>query len=71
MITELETGIVIVDEDGKPEDRVETALKCLPRYDPASSWNEDLASSFKYWKIRDYAHAYRSKLVTPSMVSHY
>ncbi|KAJ6777370.1 TRANSAMIDASE [Salix koriyanagi] len=66
---ESETGVVVVDEDGKPEDRVELAMKCLPPYNAASSWNEDLASSFRYWKIRDYAHAYRSKFVTPSMVA--
>ncbi|KAF9665865.1 hypothetical protein SADUNF_Sadunf16G0169300 [Salix dunnii] len=68
-LTESETGVVVVDEDGKPEDRVELAMKCLPPYNAASSWNEDLASSFRYWKIRDYAHAYRSKFVTPSMVA--
>ncbi|KAF2312270.1 hypothetical protein GH714_029637 [Hevea brasiliensis] len=66
---EPEPGIVLVDEDGKPEDRVESALKCLPHYDPASCWNGDSAPSFRYWKIRDYAHAYRSKIVTPSMVA--
>lgn len=66
---EREPGVVVVDEDGKPEDRVESALKCLPCYDPASCWNGDSAPSFRYWKIRDYAHAYRSKLVTPSMVA--
>lgn len=66
---EPEAGVVIVDEDGKPEDRVESALKCLPHYDPAICWNGDSAPSFRYWKIRDYAYAYRSKLVTPSMVA--
>ncbi|KAJ4843118.1 hypothetical protein Tsubulata_002902 [Turnera subulata] len=65
---EPEPCVVVVDEDGKPEDRVEVALNCLPQYDPAS-YNSDLASSFRYWKIRDYAHAYRSKLVTPSLVA--
>ncbi|CAK7330355.1 unnamed protein product [Dovyalis caffra] len=66
---ETEPGVVIVDEDGKPEERVESALNCLPPYDAASCWNDDLASSFRYWKIRDYSHAYRSKIVTPSMVA--
>ncbi|KAJ8768980.1 hypothetical protein K2173_023975 [Erythroxylum novogranatense] len=66
---EPEPGILILDEQGKPEERVESALKCLPDYDPSSSWSEGLASSFRYWKIRDYAHAYRSKRVTPSMVA--
>ncbi|KAJ4842657.1 hypothetical protein Tsubulata_033069, partial [Turnera subulata] len=67
---EKEEGVVTVDEDGKPEERVEVALNYLPRYDPASRWNgTDLATPFRYWKIRDYAHAYRSNLVTPSMVA--
>ncbi|XP_048231639.1 fatty acid amide hydrolase isoform X2 [Ricinus communis] len=66
---EPEPGGVVLDEDGKPEDRVEVALKCLPHYDPASFWNGDSAPSFRYWKIRDYAHAYRSKIVTPSTVA--
>lgn len=65
---EPEPGVIIMEEDGKPEDRVESALKCLPHYDPASLWNAD-SSPFRYWKIRDYAHAYRSRLATPSMVS--
>ncbi|XVF44907.1 hypothetical protein PTKIN_Ptkin02bG0160900 [Pterospermum kingtungense] len=66
---EAEPSCVIVDDQGKPEDRVESALKCLPHYDPASCWSGDSLPSFRYWKIRDYAHAYRSKLVTPSMVA--
>ncbi|XP_048424662.1 fatty acid amide hydrolase [Pyrus x bretschneideri] len=65
---ELEAGVVVLDEDGKPEDRVEVALKCLPQYDPASCWNGNSIQSFRYWKIRDYAYAYRSKLATPSLV---
>ncbi|KAF5731892.1 Amidase [Tripterygium wilfordii] len=65
---EPEHGVIAVDEDGKPEDRVESALKCLPHYDPASCLEGDLASTFKYWKIRDYAYAYRSRIVTPSAV---
>lgn len=63
-----EPGTILLDEDGNPEDRVELALKCLPDCDPPSSWNGDL-SQFRYWKIRDYAYGYRSKLVTPSMVA--
>lgn len=63
-----ETGVVVLDENGKPEDRVEVALKCLPKYDPATCLNGDSSPSFRYWKIRDYAYAYRSKIATPSMV---
>ncbi|XP_038995902.1 fatty acid amide hydrolase-like isoform X2 [Hibiscus syriacus] len=65
---EAEPSVLILDEEGKPTDRVESALKCLPHYDPASCWSGDSLPSFRYWKICDYAYAYRSKLVTPSMV---
>ncbi|KAK6916231.1 Amidase signature domain [Dillenia turbinata] len=65
---EPEKGVVDVEEDGKPEDRVEIALKCLPPYDPASCWTNE-TNSFRYWKIRDYHYAYRSKIVTPSIVA--
>lgn len=64
---EMEPGVVVLEEDGRPEDRVESALKCLPHYDVAESW-ENSSASFRYWKIRDYAHAYQSRKVTPSMV---
>lgn len=66
---EPEPGVVFLNEDGKSEDRVESALKCLPHYDLASRWNGEPTPSFQYWKIRDYAYAYRSGLVTPSMVA--
>ncbi|KAA3462996.1 Fatty acid amide hydrolase [Gossypium australe] len=66
---EAEPSVVIVDEEGKPTDRVESALKCLPHYDPASCWSGDTLPSFQYWKIRDFAYAYRSKLVTPSKIA--
>ncbi|KAK4777211.1 hypothetical protein SAY86_005899 [Trapa natans] len=63
-----EPNTLLLDEDGKPEDRVETALKCLPGYNPAVSSNSEL-NMFRYWKIRDFAYAYRSKFVTPSVVA--
>ncbi|KAL0335020.1 UNVERIFIED_CONTAM: Fatty acid amide hydrolase [Sesamum radiatum] len=66
---ESEPEVVLLDEDGKPEERVELALKTLPDYDPANSWIPDSSSPFRYWKIRDYAFAYRSKLTTPSAVA--
>ncbi|KAK6156743.1 hypothetical protein DH2020_010991 [Rehmannia glutinosa] len=66
---ESETEVALLDEDGKPEERVELALKILPDYDPAKSWSADSSSPFRYWKIRDYAYAYRSKLTTPSIVA--
>ncbi|OIT26725.1 PREDICTED: fatty acid amide hydrolase-like [Nicotiana attenuata] len=66
---EPELEVVDLEEDGKPEERVELALKCLPEYDPSSNWSGDSTASFRYWKIRDYAYAYRSKFTTPSMVA--
>ncbi|KAI4299200.1 hypothetical protein L6164_032681 [Bauhinia variegata] len=65
---EMEPGVVIIDEDGRPGDRVESALACLPFYDPAAFLGNS-STSFRYWKIRDYAYAYRSRNVTPSMVA--
>ncbi|KAL3515446.1 hypothetical protein ACH5RR_022348 [Cinchona calisaya] len=65
---DLEPGVTSLEEDGKPEDQVELALKCLPQYDSAKTWIAD-SDAFHYWKIRDYAYAYRSKLTTPSIVA--
>ncbi|KAI3767243.1 hypothetical protein L2E82_17332 [Cichorium intybus] len=50
----------------KSEDRVETVVKCLPQYDPATNCNSD-STPFRYWKIRDYAYSYRTSRTTPSM----
>lgn len=69
--SEPESGVVLLKEDGKPEERVEIALQCLPNYDPAETWTADTGSFFRYWKIRDYAYAYRAKLTTPSIVSQF
>ncbi|XP_022158930.1 fatty acid amide hydrolase isoform X2 [Momordica charantia] len=66
---EEEPVISTLDEDGKPEDRVDIAVRCLMHYDPTSHVKRDPPSPFRYWKIRDYAYAYRSRLVTPSMVA--
>lgn len=66
---EPEKGVAVVEEAGCPEDRVTVALKCLPEHEPASCWNADMETSFRYWKIRDFAYAYRAKLTTPSMVA--
>ncbi|KMT00954.1 hypothetical protein BVRB_9g222190 [Beta vulgaris subsp. vulgaris] len=66
---EPEKDVTFVEEAGCPEDRVAEALKCLPEYDPASCWDDDLALSFRYWKIRDFAYAYRARLATPSMIA--
>uniref|UniRef100_M0ZU18 Glutamyl-tRNA(Gln) amidotransferase subunit A n=1 Tax=Solanum tuberosum TaxID=4113 RepID=M0ZU18_SOLTU len=70
-LQEPEPGVVCLEEDGKPEERVALALKCLPHYDPTCRWSSDSGEpfQFRYWKIRDYGYAYRSKLTTPSMAS--
>ncbi|XP_042519353.1 fatty acid amide hydrolase-like isoform X1 [Macadamia integrifolia] len=65
---EKEPGVIVMQEDSSAGDRVEVALKCLPPYDPAHQWSGD-SFPFLYWKIRDYAHAYRSRHVTPLMVA--
>ncbi|CAN0921054.1 Fatty acid amide hydrolase [Linum grandiflorum] len=64
---EPESCVVPLDEDGKPEGRAESALKSLPHYDPATYLNVDSTTPFRHWKIRDFAHAYRSKLISPSV----
>ncbi|KAL0384378.1 UNVERIFIED_CONTAM: Fatty acid amide hydrolase [Sesamum radiatum] len=48
---EPEPEVVLLDEDGKPEERVELALKTLPHYDPANSWIPDSSSPFRYWRL--------------------
>ncbi|KAF8404761.1 hypothetical protein HHK36_009650 [Tetracentron sinense] len=69
VIQELEPGVLIMEEDSRPVDRVESALKCLPLDDPAYRWDGGSSPSLLYWKIRDYAHAYRSRFVTPLVVA--
>ncbi|GMH26138.1 hypothetical protein Nepgr_027981 [Nepenthes gracilis] len=66
---EPELGVVVVEEAGRPKERVAAALNCLPVYDAATCWDDDLTASFRYWKIRDFANAYRTRLATPSMVA--
>ncbi|KAL3350368.1 hypothetical protein AABB24_023046 [Solanum stoloniferum] len=66
---ESEPDVVCLEEDGKPEERVELALQCLPDNNAGSIWITDPAAPFRYWKIRDYAYAYRSKLTAPSQAT--
>ncbi|KAI3715905.1 hypothetical protein L6452_22894 [Arctium lappa] len=67
---EPESGVVFLKEDGRSEDRVESALRCLPQYDSANYYSSD-STPFRYWKIRDYANSYRKGLTTPSTVAEY
>uniref|UniRef100_A0A7N0ZWT6 Amidase domain-containing protein n=2 Tax=Kalanchoe fedtschenkoi TaxID=63787 RepID=A0A7N0ZWT6_KALFE len=64
-----EPRVVVVAEDSRPEDRVSVALDCLPPYAAPSSWTHDADAPFRYWKIRDYSYAYRSKLASPTIVA--
>lgn len=65
---EPEPGVVVLDEDRNPAIRLESALECLSPYNPHQHWNHD-SPPFLYWSIRDYAHAYRSSLATPSTLA--
>ncbi|KAG0470407.1 hypothetical protein HPP92_017107 [Vanilla planifolia] len=63
-----ETGIESFDEDQEPIERVGKALGCLVPYDPSQRFHDD-SPPFLYWRIRDFAYAYRSKRATPSAVA--
>lgn len=57
-------------DDRDPVERVEQALQCLPPYDPSVRWETtEERTPFLYWKIRDFAHAYRSRITTPLAVA--
>ncbi|BAF13910.1 fatty acid amide hydrolase-like [Oryza sativa Japonica Group] len=66
---EPEQGVLLLGDDRDPVDRVEEALHCLPPYDPSLRWPAGDKPPFLYWKIRDFAHAYRSGITTPSVVA--
>jgi hypothetical protein len=62
--------VVVVAEDRDPVERVEEAVECLATYDPSARFmSADEKNPFLYWKIRDFAYAYRSGITTPSAVS--
>ena len=64
-----ESAVLNVEEHEDPLDRVQVATSCLPPYDPLRHLSEDADFPFLYWTIRDYAHAYRSNLTSPTIVS--
>jgi hypothetical protein len=66
-MAEPENEVVIVDEKMDPIDQLHTTEQCLPNYDPSICWSKE-SPPFLYWKIRDYAYAYRSNATTPSIV---
>ncbi|KAK8968294.1 Fatty acid amide hydrolase [Platanthera guangdongensis] len=63
-----EIGVAVFDENDEPITRVEKSFGCLRSYDPNQRWHEN-SPPFLYWSIRDFAHAYRSMLATPSAVA--
>ncbi|KMZ59442.1 hypothetical protein ZOSMA_68G00290 [Zostera marina] len=67
---EQEPGVIIIGESDHISDRTESALSCLPPYD-SSKHSVDSKNPFMYWTIRDYAHAYRSGITTPSIVAEF
>ncbi|GMH17366.1 hypothetical protein Nepgr_019207 [Nepenthes gracilis] len=60
---------LVVEEAGRPKERVAVPWNSLPVYDHATCWNEDLTVSFRYLEIHDFAYAYQTRLATPSMVA--
>eukprot|EP00252_Welwitschia_mirabilis_P011976 TRINITY_DN2661_c0_g1_i7.p1 TRINITY_DN2661_c0_g1~~TRINITY_DN2661_c0_g1_i7.p1 ORF type:complete len:452 (+),score=78.06 TRINITY_DN2661_c0_g1_i7:411-1766(+) len=64
-----EQCVKYVENTTPPVLRVALATECLSSYDSLKRWGENLRNSFLYWTIRDYAHAYRSGLTTPSLVA--
>uniref|UniRef100_A0A7N0T0W1 Amidase domain-containing protein n=1 Tax=Kalanchoe fedtschenkoi TaxID=63787 RepID=A0A7N0T0W1_KALFE len=64
-----EVNVVAVEEDGLPTDRVEAALSCLPPHTPPTLPTLHSEAGIGYWKIRDYAQVYRSKLASPLIVA--
>ena len=60
---DLEAAVKVIDEGSSPISRVELALECLP------SHQKSVDLPFRYWRIRDYAHAYRHESITPLDVS--
>ncbi|XP_015692251.1 fatty acid amide hydrolase isoform X2 [Oryza brachyantha] len=61
---EAEHGVVVLGDDTDPVVRVERALQLLPPH----TFNPS-PLPFLYWRIRDFAHAYRSGITTPSLVA--
>ncbi|KMZ67995.1 Fatty acid amide hydrolase [Zostera marina] len=66
-----EPGVIFIDDNDHPSIRAESALRCFPPYDACKHYNIDSKYPFLYWTIRDYAHAYRSGITTPSIVAEY
>lgn len=65
---ETEAAVKVVEETTPPSTRVEAALECLPPSTSADMGAGKSDVSFRYWRIRDYALAYRNGSLTPSVV---
>lgn len=62
---EVEAAVKVVEENRSPSARVGVALECLPPITSAGWEAEKSDVPFQYWRIRDYAHAYRTRSITP------
>eukprot|EP00897_Mesotaenium_endlicherianum_P009557 jgi/Mesen1/862/ME000114S10943 len=60
-----EKAIQELDSNAKPTDRVERVIENLPAHVPSTSGAVS-SGAFRYWRVRDYAHAYKSGDLTPS-----
>ncbi|KAF3772946.1 Fatty acid amide hydrolase [Nymphaea thermarum] len=64
-----ETGVSVLDQEAVPSARVQSVLEYLVPYGTTSQSTNGAQNMPLYWTIRDYAHAYRSGSVTPSIVA--
>lgn len=60
---DLESAVKVIEQTSSPLQRLEVAMKCLP-----FGFRKKSDVPFQYWRIRDYAHAYRTGSTTPSDV---
>lgn len=65
---EPEPGVVLIDEVRDPASRLESTVDALTPYD-SNHPSSNNSPPFLYWTIRDYAHAYRSGVITPSVAA--
>ncbi|XP_031482795.1 fatty acid amide hydrolase isoform X2 [Nymphaea colorata] len=64
-----ETGVGVLDQEAVPSARVQSVLEYLVPYGTTCQSTNGAQNMPLYWTIRDYAHAYRSGSVTPSIVA--
>eukprot|EP00249_Psilotum_nudum_P004351 c17869_g1_i2 orf=353-1378(+) len=65
----VENDVIQVEEEIEPSSRVAIALECLSVPSTSECKLDQHDPPFLYWKIRDYAKAYRDGWATPSQVA--